>query len=97
MKSRVAKEKELTKDTVVEAEEAKVELLRAEERIDEMDADMTALRREFNQYRGWWLTENLSLKTVLKEVPKRKWDAGLEAIAASSHNRFMSYSGSGSN
>ncbi|TEB21298.1 hypothetical protein FA13DRAFT_1717046 [Coprinellus micaceus] len=97
LKSRVVKEKELVKDTLVEVEESRAELLRAEERIIEMEADMTTLRRDFNHYRGWWLTENLSLKTVLKEIPKRKWDTGLQAIASSSYGRFMSYSGAGSN
>ena len=97
LKSRVVKEKELVKDTLVEVEESRAELVRAEERIVEMEADMTALRRDFNHYRGWWLTENLSLKTVLREIPKRKWDAGLQSIASSSYGRFMSYSGAGSN
>jgi DNA repair exonuclease SbcCD ATPase subunit len=97
LKNLVSKEKGLAKDAKVEAEGSNAELRRARERLDEMRVSMDALMREFNQYRGWWLTENRSLKVVLREVPKRKWNTGLQAIASSSHSRFMSYSGSGSN
>lgn len=97
LKSQVAKEKELVKDLRVEVEESRAELVRAEERLGEMEADAAALLREFNQYRGWWLTENRSLKVVLREVPKCKWDAGLKAIASSSEGRYMAYSVNGSN
>ncbi|TEB08722.1 hypothetical protein FA13DRAFT_1806963 [Coprinellus micaceus] len=97
LKNLVSKEKGLAKDAKVEAEGSNAELRRARERLDEMRVSMDALMREFNQYRGWWLTENRSLKVVLREVPKRKWNTGLQAIASSSHSRFMSYSGLGSN
>ncbi|TEB36974.1 hypothetical protein FA13DRAFT_1787260 [Coprinellus micaceus] len=70
LKRRLAEEKELVKDARVEAEESLAQVARVEEKIDEMGASMDALRRDFNQYRGWWLTENRSLKAVLREVPK---------------------------
>jgi predicted methyltransferase len=85
------------KDLRVEVEEAWAEVLRAEDKVDEMTAGMDELRRDFNQYRGWWLTENRSLKLVLRDVPKRKWNAGLQAIASSSYGRYMTYCGNGSN
>jgi chromosome segregation ATPase len=97
LKCQLSKEKELVKDVRVETDHSRAELVRAEEKIDEMEAAMVTLRRDFNQYRGWWLTENRSLEVVLREVPKRKWDKGLRAIASSSRGRFMSYCGDGSN
>lgn len=97
LRSLVSREKEIAKDARVEVDESNAELLRAKERLDAMGVSMDALMRDFNRYRGWWLTENRSLKVALREVPKRKWNAGLQAIASSSHSRFMSYSGEGSN
>ncbi|TEB30439.1 hypothetical protein FA13DRAFT_1710451 [Coprinellus micaceus] len=70
LKKRVSEGQELVKDIRVEVEEARAEALRAEGKADEMAAGMEALRRDFNQYRGWWLTENRSLKLVLHDVPK---------------------------
>ena len=97
LKTQISREKDALKDARAEVEETRVQLVLAEERLDCMEASMLTLRRDYNRYHGWWLTENHSLKAVLQEVPKRKWDAGLQAIASSSNRRYLSYTGEGSN
>ncbi|KAJ3529765.1 hypothetical protein NMY22_g8864 [Coprinellus aureogranulatus] len=93
LKDQLHREKERLKDTRVDVEESRAALILKEEELDEAKVSKEAIKRELNRFRGWWLTENHSVRAILTLVPKCKRDAGLEAIVGSSESRFKTYSG----
>ena len=91
LKRKLAEKAELFKDMKVERDEARTEWLRAEERLEERGELLSAINRDLDRYRGWWLTEYYCLKVVLKLIPD--WERkGVEAISASSLARFEEHS-----
>ncbi|KAF6744220.1 hypothetical protein DFP72DRAFT_857819 [Ephemerocybe angulata] len=70
MKAQLTKEKELRKDTAVELEETRNELLDMEERLDTMNQTLKRYQAEAERYRGWWLNEYYSVKVLARLVPR---------------------------
>jgi chromosome segregation ATPase len=90
LKLKLLKRKEDLKDVMTELQGTRTELILAEEKIGEMGDQLHLTRREFEKYRGWWLTEYYSLKVVLDLVSRRD---NVEEIASSSRARFLAHSG----
>ncbi|TEB30831.1 hypothetical protein FA13DRAFT_1791984 [Coprinellus micaceus] len=97
LKGLLHSERERLKDMKVEVEASRSALVLAEEKLHDAEEVKAELMHDLNRFRGWWITENHSLKAILTYIPKNKRDAGLEAIVGSSRSRFMTYSGMGSN
>lgn len=93
LKTKLRHDKELLEDARGTLEEVQNELLDAEEELDKSEGILKATRQEVDRYRGWWLNEYYSIKVLLQLVPNPREVA---AIAATSHSRFMTYSGHGS-
>jgi chromosome segregation ATPase len=89
LKRKLAERKEELKDVMTELQGTRTELILAEEKLGDMGTRLHLVQREFEKYRGWWLTEYYSLKVVLELVSRRD---NVEEIAASSRARFFAHS-----
>ncbi|KAJ3549636.1 hypothetical protein NMY22_g802 [Coprinellus aureogranulatus] len=88
-KTQLRMKAEQLKDAKTELEEARVQVVMLEEKMDKMEATERILVRGLQRYREWWLTEYYSLRALLGMIPDK---ADVEAIASSAHGRFMHYS-----
>ena len=88
LKKTLAEKGELLKDAQGEVQEARTQVVMAEERIDRLEAVSETLRNDLIRFRGWWLTEYHSMKVVLGLLPDPDC---VHDIAMSSKARFELY------
>lgn len=76
------------KDERAALEETRTQLIMAEEKVEDMEKLVRVLLKDLNQFRGWWLTEYLSLRALLELVPDK---ADVEPLMSSAEARFKIY------
>ena len=87
-KAQLRQKAEQLKDKRTVTEEARSQLIVAEEKADEMEGLVRVLSRELHQFRRWWLTEYLSLRALSELVPDRQ---DVAVLLTSAEERFQVY------
>ena len=83
-----ARKAKALRETRAELDESRQEAEDIQRRLEESDGNLQSARSELDRYRSWWINEYCFVRILLQMLPD---PAEVEAIAASSHERFAKY------
>ena len=90
MKRTICKKTRAIRELREELQDSRQEATDIQKRLEKSDRELQRMRRELERYRGWWVNEYCFVKVLLQMIPN---PGEVEAIAASSHERFEKYCG----